>query len=240
MKKKSLFKTMVFDRFFLISVTIDIASFTAMYFVASLFTFLFYHKIDAIDLPDSVFELSEAQVNALASSMQFDFFYFIFLIVIALVLVWGIWIASRAAIWSLVKKENPSMMFLLKSIPMGFVWFLIGGIPLFLAFFTVRQNLVPYLILGYVMLFTYSSVVLFMIYAEKKNITCWLSALSVAASRYDLFIAYVILLLIFVVLYAVLNIITASLVGWVISLVIIFFYFAFCRFFLHDLFKKRG
>ena len=204
---------------------------------------IFDNKVVSINLPENIIQLSEQQILGLSSEIQV-YFYFLVLAIIAIILaVILIWIISRAVLWRMSFRKKIDMKFILRSIPMGLIWFGVGLVPGVILLATFNPNLNIYALSIYLFVYIYFSNILFMVYGDKGQKKIFKEVFEIGISRAkDLGVAFAIVGIVFFLLSQGLNMLLVYAIRPVLiaGIVIYLFYFAWTRFYFIEVYKKRG
>jgi hypothetical protein len=217
----------------LLVVAIDFASYFLIFLTMNLFRLLILDKLGKIDLPESIMQLTQEQIVQLSSKIITYYYYFLSIVVASILAIVILWSVSRALIWKLAIKEKITLRYSLKSLLMGFVWFGLGMIPLVLFSTTFKLVFGIYLILIYLVVFNYLTIIAYMDFSKTGKINI-LKALKLAW-RADFIVSFVILAVGFIFLSAALYFINTIL--W---LMVSLLYFAVARYFFIQLYHRNS
>lgn len=182
-----------------LSLIADIISFALIFYVLFLFFSLFDSKIASISLPNNVMELTEEQLFQFSVLIPQYYYYFIFLIAAFSLITIILFTVSRAIVWRIIAEKKLELKYLLKSIPLGLVWFII--IILLGAFFyyTIKAPFNNYFTIAYAIIIAYLSMLLFMEYSISVKFNAFRQMLKQAVKP-NLLIYFAIALIIFLLL----------------------------------------
>lgn len=230
-----------FTPFSLIIILIDFLSHFLILSLSLLLQKLIFDKVVSLDLPDNIIQLSEQQILNFSSTIHLYYYYFIFLVIALILLVTIVWSISRAVLWRLSFGKKVGLKYIMKAIPLGLMWFVLGAIPGILLLATFKPSLNLYVLITYLVVFVYFSDVLFLMYAEKMKVNIFGQVLKTGFGRLkDLGLAFVFVGVIFYLILSGLNLFRIYAVQLVLILAIIvyLFYFAWSRFYLIEIYKK--
>lgn len=193
-------------------------------------------KIGQLDLPSSIWQLSESQVTEFSSAIQGYFYYFLALLIVMIILIIAIWSVSRAMVWKISRKKRLSLKYLLKGMGLGMIWFPIGIIPAILIYTTLKQGTNLILLLIYMTVFVYYSIIIHLNFSKKEKISI-IHPIKEASTRIDLPLIFLGLLAGYFILSQILNMLYFISYGWIIAIAAYLFYFAVSRYIFIE---KRG
>ncbi|MBR9700065.1 hypothetical protein GOV09_06415 [Candidatus Woesearchaeota archaeon] len=218
---------------------VDLMAFVLIFLLYAGFWKLFYSKIQSIQIPDTIFQLTESEIDQLLPALQHSFTYFIVLIVVFIIVGIIVWSILRALVWRLSFHRKGSMKYGHNAMYLGLLWYALVGMG-FVIISTLKQQFIIWALGIYVLLVVYLSMMVFMHYAITGKIN-FLPSLKAAFTRWDFFLAFVIVFLAYVFLSSALTLfINIHLViGGIISIIIYLLYFAYVRFLFVEI-QKRG
>ena len=224
--------------------TIDFISFLFVILIPISLYYLASFQSDQLGLPESVFDLSEQQLESAAVALQNYFLFFIALIALALLIIILIWGISRALIWRLTISQKITLKYILRSILLALKWFPMGLVPALIIIVTLKDKISTYALVIYLSIFTYLSMYLYLSYAKTGN-TKILKNLKGSIQNTKLLLVFIIIALVYFVLATILNFILSKTINisWlfitvgVINAIIYLIFFAVSRFIFV---KKRG
>jgi len=172
----------------------DLLSYLIIFIILSIFQVLIYNKFNSLNLPESVFQLSQREISNLAPTIQSYYFLLIFLIIAVVLLTIIIWSISRALIWAILADQKIKGKYLLNAIPLGLLWFGLAIIPYILILSTFKKTLSLIALIIYTIILVYTTIILFVTFAKEKRVNIWTKSIKYAIKRYDLAITFLIFL----------------------------------------------
>jgi hypothetical protein len=234
---------------FLMVFVVDLITFFSIYSVIRLFFIVFFGLVNNIQLPESVFSLSESQLDQFSKLLPLYYLSFIGLAALAVLLIIALFSLFQALSWKIALKEKIKIKYLLKSVPFGLLWLIMLSVPVILILLTFKASSTSYILLLYSFFAIYSLTSAFINYSFEEKIRVFkISIITCLSQIFFLnFIALLIPYAIFIlILLAIINIpMQVSMLSYVLAaieiaaLMISLLYFTFAKFYLVEI-KKRG
>jgi len=206
---------------------IDIFSYFVIFLLTIQFQAMVNAKIDSVEAPPSLYDLTEEKIDELASTMKSSYYYLLSVVIIYLLLMILVWSFSRAILWrlSMNKKLTKDIW---KIIPVGILWFGMGILIMIVIFTTFNQPILINLIFS--LIFIYFSNLLFLESARKGKIF---------KLNIHLFLSFIILAFFFAAMLVLLSFLIKYTLGYIFGIAIYFIFMIWSRFYFIQA-EKRG
>ncbi|MCK5140506.1 MAG: hypothetical protein KAQ85_11740, partial [Thermodesulfovibrionia bacterium] len=212
---------------------LDFLSHFTVFSIILIFWKLLSEKMGSISLPESVYSLTRVEIMQISIAVESFFHYIVLLVVVVPLVITLIFGVSRALLWKLSYGDKIKPSYLLKSIPLGLIWFGISGVLSVIILITLRQGFNVYALLFFLLVLIYFSDILFIKYAKEEKINLFTRAIKEGTKRIkDMGLTYVIVAVIALAYY----VLSVPLTAWMapmmantVNIVIYLFYFAWTR-----------
>ncbi len=216
-------------------IAIDIATVLLLLLLYLGFFILFNSIVGVIDLPESVYDLSESQIEELSDQMRAYYFGFLLLLLVFTFIFIAVYLMTRGLVWGSLAKKH-SMKHMITIVPKGLLWFIGCSIPGALIILSFQPLLKIPALLAYSALFSYVTTIIYLNFSHTGKVQIWLSAKE-AMTRHRLALAYLVIFAILFGLYELLNMISFGPISIVIILLMLII-LSWSRFLLGEI--KRG
>jgi hypothetical protein len=156
----------IFFKRFLTTCLIDVASFLLIIIPVILVLNLIKSLAQNVNLPSDLLTATESQLMELSSSLPKLFFLIIALITLIIIFSIIVLSVSRAIIWRIIFEKKLTLKYIIKSIPLGIIWFLAIMVLATIIFLTIKEPYNLYLLYVYSVLSAYLTLNLFKSYAD--------------------------------------------------------------------------
>jgi len=139
-------------------------------------------------------------------------------------------------LWRMSRRKELTFKYVMRSTTLGLILFGLGILPIGLIITTIKSVFKIFVLIAYVLVFTYYSIVIYLDFS-KSGVIDFKKSLIAASTNGTLVKTFAILVVVYYVIAQIFRMNYWGMAGWIISLIVYLLFFAWSRYYFIE---KRG